>query len=144
MRKRQKTSTVDTVTNKAFTTLVGPPECYWKLSPCEVAELLQCDVLSFPSVTDIKELPKLSGVYFLIIGREIAYVGQTWRFDLRWKHHKKLRAEMSKGDARIALLVIHRDLDAIRTMVELFFIKRFKPRLNKLRGHHCGDVPFPG
>lgn len=99
-----------------------------RLTGAEIAALAACDVFALSHVSNPKALPPYPGVYFLIVNRQIMYVGQTWRFDVRWRRHKH-RAHLSELRIRIAFLVVDRPY--LRGEVERFFIKRFQPPLNR-------------
>lgn len=105
------------------------------------AEISTWDVFGLPSVSDRRALPKDPGVYFLIVGTEVLYIGQTWRLDTRWRSHTH-KSHLDRPNARIAFLSIAKQLPCVRGEVERLFIKRFNPPLNKLG--RKGDVPSPG
>ena len=101
----------------------------WQLTDRELAVLASCDVLALSFVKETGALPPYAGVYFLIVRKQVMYVGHTWRLDLRWKHHTH-REHLSDPTARIAFLIVNRPV--LRGQVERFFIKRFQPPLNRL------------
>lgn len=92
----------------------------------------QVDPFSLPYV-GIKErraLPHESGIYFVLLGKEILYIGMANNLHQRWYAHHRYRQFKSYGDVVIAWLVVanpfHRELEVI----EETYICHFNPILN--------------
>jgi hypothetical protein len=119
-----------------------------KLNDAHIAELNNWDVFSLPSVSDCGDLPSEPGVYFLIVNADVLYIGQTWRLDRRWKNHTH-KSHLERPNARIAFLIVAKELACVRNEIERLFIKRFKPVLNKSGRAgavptRCGEISIPG
>lgn len=87
------------------------------------AELI--DIMKLPSlsINDLKELPKLPGIYFVIEGNIIHYIGRTKCLYERWKKHQRLNLYALNANISLAWLIVsnHRMLPAIESACIAFF-----------------------
>lgn len=97
-------------------------------------------VLFYPSVSmsERQKLPRRSGVYYLRLGFQIQYIGQStslwhrWTNEGDWKHKQRIRIERSPNQKRYRLhyrSIPKRKLD----WVEYSEIERFNPPYNVKR-----------
>jgi len=102
----------------------------------DVAEMAATiDLFSLPAVyaDQLNNLPRAGAVYFLILHDEVIYVGQSWNLALRWRRRHKHFNSLQQPGARLAYLVVNGDRprDYFRIQMELIFINRLRPLLNK-------------
>ena len=88
-------------------------------------QLLEC-ILQLPSVTDKKELPRESGVYFYIHDREILYIGKSIDLRQRWTVRRDYTID---SQYVVYYLVKNRWIDLDHW--EGLFIFLFAPRYNR-------------
>lgn len=82
------------------------------------------DPLDLVLLDDIQSDFCVSGVYFLIKGNEIVYVGQSTQVEIRIDYHTKTRKDFD--EVRVLCGIPKMFL----THVEGFYIKRYKPQYN--------------
>jgi len=98
------------------------------------------DPLTLPSLPlgERKQLPKCSGIYFVIKDGDILYVGRTANLYQRWlAHHIWQHLYDVSGELRVAWLECS-DTELLPA-VEKAMIAHFKPPLNKRSGVGDGE-----
>jgi hypothetical protein len=108
--------------------------------------------LPIPEVIDIKKLPSIplverrklpmeSGIYFVLEGTTVRYVGRTIALRARWKGHHRLGSYRSKEGLRIAWLTVSDR--ALLQFVEAACIAFFGPSDNNTRIEEDKRKPDP-
>lgn len=84
-----------------------------------------------PRARDNRRHPQMPGVYFVFLGSELIYIGQSRNLRNRMKSHEVLKTleRLHPGEVGTAsILVDITDLDT----VEYSLIKTFRPRMNRM------------
>lgn len=93
-----------------------------------VAEINPLTLPSLP-LSERKQLPSCSAIYFVMQGDRILYIGKTVNLAQRWATHNRLKQFVKiVGDVHIAWLECS-DTTLLRK-VEAALIKQFEPELN--------------
>lgn len=89
------------------------------------------DPFDLPSVLveEIRQLPKTSGIYFVLAGDEVLYIGQSISIHQRWQAHERMKDLEAYNQVRIAWLVTEYEELA---EIEKAYIAQFKPSLNSM------------
>jgi len=86
-------------------------------------DLLGCDYEQIVKAGQFLDL-RLQGIYFLIEGNEIVYIGQTKNFYSRiFSHH------VYTEKYKVSFLYVPNDLDL--DIIESFYIQKYEPKLNR-------------
>jgi DNA-binding Xre family transcriptional regulator len=82
------------------------------------------------SIPDREQLPSVSGIYFVLCGNTVIYVGRARNLQHRWKGaaHHRLSQVSALGGARIAWLMAE---ESICDSIEQACIAYFAPALNQ-------------
>ena len=87
-----------------------------------------------------RELPTISGIYFVFSQSELLYIGRTTNLQSRWLGHHRLSDFKSKKEVRIYWLEVL-EVEILRNL-EKQAIKFFKPCLNSQREKGEMDAIF--
>ena len=96
-------------------------------------DITQINPFGLPSVPieDLGNLPAYSGIYFVITGDAILYVGKSMCIFQRWQSHHKLSCFEAYEQVRVAWLAYASQEEELRE-VEKAFIDCLRPPLNQV------------
>lgn len=99
---------------------------YQEINPLELPYKL--------AASDKYRMPNIPAVYFLISeADEILYIGRTDSLFIRWSNHRILKKAKNPQNCRLAYYE-----SAVKDLadMEIFFIHKFNPLLNRVRYHN--------
>ena len=95
------------------------------INPSEVSPLS----LPFVGLSEKRKLPHRSGIYFVIEGETIIYIGKAISILLRWQGHNKLGSFKSR-QSQIRIAWLDCSDASLLTEIERLLVAFFDPELN--------------
>jgi excinuclease UvrABC nuclease subunit len=96
----------------------------------QVASIEIADLRQF-TWAERRQIPRTSGVYFIILNGQLVYIGQACRFRDRFDRHQIVKQLQSEPSLRLACLEIAQNDHADIFLAEQYFIAKYKPPMNK-------------